>query len=63
MVLPSSYSSCVAHLSVSSLQMRHDAVLTDPNIQPKWKPYFVEEIREALDFIRNEMRKKDAIND
>lgn len=48
----------MARLSVSPLQMRHDVVLTDPNIPPKWSPDFVEEMHEVLDFVRNEMRNK-----
>lgn len=48
----------MARLNVLTPQTGHDVVLTDLNIPPKWKPYFVEEIREVLDFIRNEMRKK-----
>lgn len=38
--------------------MRHDVVLTDPNIPPKWNPDFVEEMREVLDFVRKMREEK-----
>ncbi|WP_324019912.1 Arc family DNA-binding protein [Aeromonas hydrophila] len=39
-------------------QLIHDVVLTDPNIPQKWNPDFVEEMREVLEFVRKEMKKK-----
>lgn len=48
----------MARLSVSPLQMRHDVVLIDPNIPPKWSPDFVEEMHEVLDFVRKMREEK-----
>ena len=48
----------MTHIKVLKPQTGHDVVLTDPNIPPTWNPDFVEEMREVLDFVRNEMRNK-----
>ena len=48
----------VRHINDLGRHLVHDVVLTDPNIPPKWNPDFIEEMREVLDFVRNEMRNK-----
>jgi len=39
-------------------QTGHHVELRAPNISPKWKPYFVEEIREVLGFVRQMSEEK-----